>query len=370
MHSLLTNIGHIYQRLLVKIAPLMAFVRSPRGRRLLRLLGYGLMALALLFIALTLAASWQQVQPYLATINLRLLLWAQLCTLLAYLLGGLLWLMVLRGFAIDVRWQRGLLTHFVANAAKYIPGYGWQYISKGMLLREQGKGPRAITLILMTEVVLLLSSGVVAALLAGALVGQRWSYTWRLAPWIWWAGVVGVLMGTGLWNQFVLRSVAKSQATSQSTPPQSVSHQTLQTIRRAMGFKRATRIGNILRQQRLLWIGWGISFVGWLWFAAATLLLVNALSGITNSLTMAVDFLYSLFALVASGIVSILVIIVPGGFGVREATLAALLDGLLPFTVATVVSILMRLLVIASECIGLICLPFLLKAHSTPVKSQ
>lgn len=333
-----------------RFAPLVAWLRSPRGRRLVRLLGYLVMAVVVLFLALTLAASWQQIQPYLATMNMRLVLWAQLCTLVAYLLGGLLWLVVLRAFDIHVSWQWGLMTHLIANAAKYVPGYGWQYISKGVLLREQGKGPRALSTILLTEVMLLLSSGVAAALWAGALVGQVWAYTWRFAPWIWWSGFVCVVIGTGVWNHFAQSWVGALHVASL---PNSV--------------KNPAHIVNKLFEQRLLWVAWLIGFVGWLWFAAATLLLVNALDQITNSLTIYVEFLHSLFALVASGIVSILVIIVPGGFGVREATLATLLNGLLPLPVATVVSIFMRLVVIVSECVGFIWLPFLLRYRSTRV---
>lgn len=337
MQALLTRLTRLTTWGKTTVAPLSAFLRSPRGRLLLRVVGYLLMAAAFLFIALTLARSWHQVQPYLTTMNLRLLLWAQLCTLIAYLLGGVLWLLVLRAFGVVVPWQWGVMAHFIANAAKYIPGYGWQYISKGVLLREQGKGPRAISTILLTEVVLLLSSGSAAALLAGALVGQNWYYEWRVAGWLWWVGVFGVIGGTLGWNSIALRLVETRHTVS-------------------------------LQGHLLLWMGWIISLLGWLSFAAATLLFVNAIAEITNSLSVRVDFLQSLFALVASGIVSILVIIVPGGFGVREATLAALLIGVLPFEVATVVSILMRFSVIVSELLGLLFLPCLLRYRSTSGK--
>ena len=101
----------------------------------------------------------------------------------------------------------------------------------------------------------------------------------------------------------------------------------------------------------------------------ATILFVNAFVLTIDPGSWYIDFSQSLFALIASGIVSILIVIIPSGLGVREATLAALLTGLLTFEIATVVSILMRLSVIISELMGLSLLPYLIKNHSTSGKS-
>jgi uncharacterized membrane protein YbhN (UPF0104 family) len=59
-------------------------------------------------------------------------------------------------------------------------------------------------------------------------------------------------------------------------------------------------------------------------------------------------------ALVFSSIISLLVIFVPGGLGVRETALAFLLSGSLPMAIAVVVSILVRLTIIIAEVLGFI----------------
>ncbi len=347
MQARLAPVARLYRWGQARLDPLLPLLRSRRGRVALRVVGYGLMAAALLFIALILINSWQQIQPHLATMDVRLLLWAQLCTLIAYGLGAGLWLAVLRAFGIGVSWQWGVMTHLIANATKYIPGYGWQYVSKGYLLREQGKRPREITGILLTEVVLLLSSGMVAALLAGALAGDRWAYHWRLPPWLWWGGMLLVCLLTWVWG-----GVAIGQSGGHKSA-------VVQSGQWNLLFSRA---------QLYLGLGWLLSFAGWLSFAAATLIFINALLPITGAATIFADFLQALFALVASGLISILVIIVPGGFGVRETTLAALLIGLVALEVAAIVSILMRFSVMVCELLALTTLPHLRKYRFTPVR--
>ena len=54
-------------------------------------------------------------------------------------------------------------------------------------------------------------------------------------------------------------------------------------------------------------------------------------------------------ALVVSSIVGILVIVVPAGLGVREATLAWLLADTLPIEIGVIVSILIRLGIVVGE---------------------
>ncbi len=84
-----------------------------------------------------------------------------------------------------------------------------------------------------------------------------------------------------------------------------------------------------------------VAVIGWLLYAVSTWYFARALYPVP------LDGLWQcLFALTVGGVVSLLVIVVPVGLGVREATMSLLLVGLLPLSLAVVVSIVTRLSVV------------------------
>ena len=306
--------------------------QQPRIRTLRRQLGVILVILAVLLLGGALVRSWQQIKPYISQMNWGFVLWGQLCTLVAFLLGGCMWVFVQRGFQWNVSWQTGFIVHFAANAAKYLPGYAWQYVSKAYLSRPAAQSGSQVGYAMATELVLLLSGGGLLAAAAGAITRAPGTVGEWLPLWLWWLIAILALATTVGWNQLILpmagrRDNQQAGVQSKRDPDQSGAG------------------------QGWFYAAWVVGMLGWLLFAAACWLFARSLYPLTRN-----EFAHCVLALVGAGMVSLLVIIVPGGFGIREATMAGLLSGFMPFAIGVVVSLLMRLSVMLSEVIGLLLL--------------
>jgi hypothetical protein len=205
--------------------------------------------------------------------------------------------------------------HMISSITKYVPGYAWQYISKAYLSKRGGSSTRPITLAILTEFALLVTGGVVTAAAWGLFGYQEWQLAWNVPSWGWvLAEIVGLLAGTG-W------SVAASRL-----------------VRNEDGFMARTG---------LLWCAFGVGIVGWIMFAAAVWLMSSSVYSVNLSM-----FPQHVVALVTSVIGGLIIVIVPGGLGVRETLLAVLLAGVLPFTLALVVGVMIRLSIILWELVG------------------
>lgn len=286
-----------------------------------RLLRIALVTAALGLMAWSLIAAIRDLHARGATVDLRLAGVGFLYVLVASLLGSAVWRAMLRAFHLPTPWRQGIVIHMASNVAKYIPGYGWHYVSKGYFLQESA-ATGAVFWVILSELLIVLSSGAVLGLAATGLYSLPiLGYT--LPPLLCWLLVLLLLGATLGWTIFV--------------------HQRLV----ASGVARATW------RQRLDLIvytgaAWLLAGLGWLAFAAAIRLFVMALD---SSLT--ITYPQSLMALTFASIVSMLVIFVPAGLGVREVTLAALLAPAVPLALGVTVSILLRFAVIVSELLQL-----------------
>ncbi|RMF29429.1 MAG: hypothetical protein D6759_13860 [Chloroflexi bacterium] len=292
------------------------FTRTEQGRRLEKIVGTALLVGSLLFLSAILVRSWPQIAPYLGRMNGWLLVAGQACTLLALLLGGVMWSLIQAAFGLGFGWREGIVIHLVSGITKYIPGYAWQYMSKAYLSRKRGASPKRITMAMLTEFILLLAGGLIAAVPWGMLAPRlHRSLPLTLPLWGWpLIGVMALAVVT-TWNATATRLVAGDHRRAGQGP---------------------------------LWSALGAAVVGWMAVAAAAWLMSRALYPVSLG-----DFPQHVIALVVSGIVSLLVIIVPSGLGVREMTLALLLTGTLPLTLGVMVSILVRLSVVLGELMGL-----------------
>lgn len=291
------------------------FHHSKRGRRLERLVGIALLAASLVFLSAILIQGWSQVRPYLSQISLVPLVIGQLCTIAALLLGAMMWSLIQQAMGLGFSWQESMTIHMMSSITKYVPGYAWQYLSKAYLSGRRGGSTSRITLAILTEFALLVTGGVVVAAACGLLGRQDWQFAWDVPPWAWWlSGTVALLVGIG-WN--------------------------LATLRLARSGDR------LVARARLLWYALGIGMVGWITFAAAAWLTSRSLYPVTASM-----FPQHVVALVTSVIVGLIIVIVPGGLGVRETSLAVLLSSVVPFTLGLVVGVMIRLSIILWELVG------------------
>jgi uncharacterized membrane protein YbhN (UPF0104 family) len=286
-----------------------------------RLLRIALVAAALGLMAWSLIAATRDLHARGDTVDLHLAGIGFLYVLVASLLGSAVWWTMLRAFQLRTPWRQSIVIHMASNVAKYIPGYGWHYVSKGYFLQESA-ATTAVFWVIVSELLIVLSSGAVLGLAATGLyalpiLGRS------LSPFLIWALVLVLLGGTIAWTIFVHRRLVASSA---------------------VGHTWRQRVGAVAYSG----IAWLLAALGWLAFAAAIHLFIMALD---SSLT--VTYPQSLMALTFASIVSMLVIFVPAGLGVREVTLAALLAPAVPLALGVTVSILLRFAVVVSELLQL-----------------
>ena len=241
---------------------------------------------------------------------------------LATLIGGLCWSLLLEGLGQHAPLRANLKTHLRANVAKYLPGYAWQVVGKAYLCRLQGLpmapvgvgiGLEFATVILTGAWVALVTapSGWLAELGAGRL-------TWR------WP-LVAVLTVFLIGLPWCLRLALER----------------IELVRR--------RTESIHVSARHLWwmLLWMV--VAWLLLGLAVYELIASLSAIELSQLAAITSGWA-----ASAILSLVVVFVPMGIGVKESALTLLLSPLVPAALAAVVAVLARVLSVLGEVLCLI----------------
>jgi hypothetical protein len=302
------------------------FIQSKRSPQVERIIGITLLATSLFFLSRTMIQGWGYLKPHLSEISFIPLIAGQLCTIIALALGAIMWSLVQQAMDLGFSWQESITIHMMSNITKYIPGYAWQYLSKAYWSKKRGNPTKSTTLAILTEFALLVTGGIVVAAGWGFLGHQTWQ--WNIPLWAWSiAGGVGLLTSIG-WNLAIFR-LAKIE----KQPNSHTSH---------------------------LWYALGTGMIGWVMFALATWLMSRSIYPVTLK-----SFPQHAVALVASVIVGILIVIIPGGLGVREVSLALLLTGVLPFTISLVVGVMIRFSVIFWELIGFGIAFQLDKIHNT-----
>ena len=287
----------------------------------MRVIRTALVVAALGIMAWSLIAAARDLHERAATVDF---LWASigfLFVLAASLLGSAVWWTMLRAFQVHTPWRQGIVIHMTSNVAKYIPGYGWHYVSKGYFLQESAPAA-AVFWVILCELLLLLSSGAALGLAATALYALP-ILGYPVSPLLSWLLVL-LLLGATIGGMIFIEQRLVSSGAASPTWRHRIEMSTYASA------------------------AWLLGGIGWLAFAAAAYLFNIALDG-----SSAITYPQSLMALTFSGIISILVIFVPAGLGVREVTMAALLAPAAPLALGVTVSVFLRLAVIVSELLQL-----------------
>lgn len=276
-----------------------------------RWLATAIVSASLLFLGMLLFQQWADVAPYLQEMQPGLLLGALGATFAALILGGLLWHFVQKALGIGLGWQASLTIHFSSMITKYMPGYGWQYMAKAYLSKRGTGQAKRVGLALVTELGILIMGGLILAGLVAGRLGKQWVVASYLPSWGWYLLVIGVGAAGIVW---------------------------------AMALNRMGSVDREKISYSALAISVVMSMVGWAFQIMAVWLIARSLYPVTPGASPQM-----LFALVLSSIVSILVIVVPGGIGVREMTLTLLLADILPLSLGGVVAVLFRLALVVAE---------------------
>jgi hypothetical protein len=254
----------------------------------------------LLFLANTLKTHWREV----AATRIDAAGWACLAialgiTLLAHVCAGWVWSWILRDFKQPVQGVWVILAYLKTNIAKYLPGNVWHFYGRISAATNAGVPLSAATLSVLLEPILMMASALIITLLGSLQLGAR------LGLWAQ-AGQVLVLLAVLLsihpliLNPVIQRlSQLKRKVTGSSgeAKPFKVEHYPLLPLLGELGF--------------LLLRGSGF------------LLTFMAISPVSPG---QLPLLYSAFSL--AWLLGLVVPGAPGGVGVFEATMLALLDRL------------------------------------------
>lgn len=277
---------------------------------------------ALGFMVWSLSLGIRDLHSRSATLNFGLLMLGLGFVLIASILGSAVWYSIVRAFGLSRTWRHTIVMHMTSNAAKYIPGYGWHYVSKGYFLGENSDRKQKVMLVIVSELLVLMNSGAILGLFATlthslAPLGRSIPDYWLVAL------IVLTIIAMVAWFDFVHHQFFSANPNGKRWQ---------------------------IQVQMIFWssTAWMLAAVGWLAFAVATLIFILALDHSATT-----TYAESLMALTFSSIVSLLVIFVPAGLGVREATMAALLAPSLSLSLGVTISIILRLTVVICELLQL-----------------
>jgi uncharacterized membrane protein YbhN (UPF0104 family) len=257
-----------------------------------RMLAQILLVAGLVFVVIRVRALWHGGNVELANIDWLAIVASVVVAAVGTAAAAAIWLVILEALGLRThRWWTGIF--FQAQLAKYIPGSIWQYAGRAAIARTQGVPVRPVGVSMPVEFA---ASAIAAGSMAALLLG-------------WWGVAVIVALGLLLVG---LERPARSRG------------------RPAFATVRAT----ILYQPA--WLLLGVSF----WLCARGL--VNA---------PVEDLAIYIGAFAVAWLAGLLAIYAPGGLGVREAVLVALLSSRLGAADALVVAAASRLSLILVDVV-------------------
>ena len=224
------------------------------------------------------------------------------------------WLATLRSWRARLPVGEAVRIWFVSNLGKYIPGKVWQITAMGAMVARLGVSPLVAgsSSILINLVNVVVGFALVFSLASGVLAAYASAQVERLAIVLTAAAVLGLLALPVLLPRLValLGAATGRQLVAPALPMRAI-------VVSAVGSAAA-------------WVLYGVAFR---WFA----------EGVVTHATGAVPAYVAVFT--GSYLLGYLALIVPGGFGVREAALAAAMSrmGLAPAPEALVIAVASRL---------------------------
>jgi uncharacterized membrane protein YbhN (UPF0104 family) len=272
-----------------RLLSLSATVAERATERRVRLLAQVLLVAAAVFVVLRVRSLWHGGHVELAHVDWFALASSFVLAAVGTAAGALIWLVILDGLCVKPR-LRWTGFFFQAQLGKYIPGSIWQYAGRAAIARTNGipVGPVGVSL-----AVEFAAAAIAAGSMAAFLLG-------------WWGALILVAMAVVL--------VAGRRATRTRLP--------------AFVTLRATLL------YLPVWLLLGASF----WLCAHGLVAVPT-----------TDLALYMGAFAVAWLAGLLAIYAPGGLGVREAVLVALLHGRIGAADALVVAAASRLMLILAD---------------------
>ena len=216
----------------------------------------------------------------------------------------------------------GVEIFFMSNLARYIPGAIWQFAGLAAMSTRRGVSPLAATAgILIQQLVLLLTGGIIAVVAAPRLLG---TWTADLHPVLLVAVALagfGALVSALPWLLRRAQPLIERRLRGHVTLPRPT------TLQLAANVSRTT----------VVWLGYGVSF----WLLGTALYGVEAPTLFDASV-----------AFIGASVLGIAAIFAPGGIVIREVAMAGALAPAIGLERATVLAIASRVWMIALEIVG------------------
>jgi glycosyltransferase 2 family protein len=288
------------------------------GSRWRSLLGALLVLAAAIFLGLTIARHWREVEAFDWQVR-----WAALATSVLALAAVLAWGVVVWKLVLDrfdhppVPLRQLMRIWFLSNLARYVPGKIWQFVGAAELARLAGLS-RAVIL---TSMVVHMGFSLLSAAVVSTLV---------LLP----AGLPEGVPALGLGTLALL---------------------SLLLVHPALLNRALRLVAGVLRRDVLRWRGrWrdgllllALSVVSWLLYGGAFALFFHAVVGAGPESVLPLAGVNAL-----SFLAGYAVFLAPAGLGAREGVMSLLLRPFAPVAIAAVVAVLSRLWTVAAELLG------------------
>jgi len=286
------------------------------------ILGTAIVGLSLYYLGTNIARGMVELGEFQWQVNWLDLLISFALTLLCVILGGPVWNLVLKSLGHDLGLRASTRAHLQANVTKYVPGFAWQIVGKAYLTRRRGVPTQIVGVAIGLEFGLLVLTGVflAALLLPASYLKLDWMPSYAPALRLLVALVMALITAGLPWLARAWTRYARRRKWSR---------------------------WEMEVQPKAIWGASGLLITAWLLLGLAFHLLVTAVYPVGwQALPI------SAFSLIVSFLISLAVIFIPSGIGVREGLMAYLLGAIIPPAPASVIALLARLLLIICEAIG------------------
>jgi len=296
-----------------------------KGLRLLKYaLGAIIVGLSLYYLGTNIVRGMADLRDFRWQIDWIDILASLILTMVSVLLGGCVWGLVLKSLGHDLGLRASVRTQLRSNVTKYIPGFAWQILGKVYLTRSQGVPTQIVAVAIGLEFGLLFVIGIflAALLLPTSYLEMSW-LPCSVPPLRFLTALIMALTIAGLpWLARAWTTYARRRKWSR---------------------------WEMEMQPRAIWSASGLLIAAWLFLGLAFHLLVTAVYPV-NWQALPI----SVFSLIASYLISLAVIFVPTGIGIREGAMVYLMGAIVPPGPASVIALLARLLLIICEAIGFV----------------
>ncbi len=289
-----------------------------------------LVMICLSFMGRGLWASLYQVERIDAQVDVFSVLIGFLFTCLSFWMGTFAWAEIIRSLYPQVPYLSAIKYQLLSTAIKYLPGIGWQQISKAIQLSRSGTLHAKSLLPVTLELVFVILTGI--AIAAQILYFSSFSILGlSIAP-VFKLGITVIMWVTcAILPILVLKAMNQDLST------------------------RATRKKFLFH----LWLAEVLDIVGWVALGTGLWFIIRALAPLS------VDALpYSIITYFVSFVAGLVVIIVPNGWGIRELTMSTLLQAILPAHLSVTVALISRVILIVAEALSVFAVG-LIKFEST-----